>query len=231
MGNKISTTKHFSQRIPRVLPTGQLFDNKRKKVNKYASFSSAPDDPLLLTIARVKEDEISSEIEKNTHVRGTTTPLASRPSLTKRRNIFLHAGKHPTHVIPSDPSTFGYSPIGTIIGPHGVKGEIKVKIESDFAHERMKQGSLLYIKKPNRRTPRPVEIVSGRPLNDQVFLIKIKGIVSRLAAESFTSFDVFVLSSDRPVLKSNEYLVRDLTGLKCLLETEQGVEIGEVVIF
>jgi len=60
--------------------------------------------------------------------RSTTTPVSTYDTLD-----------------PSDPTTFGFEQIGTILTPHGIKGELKVKIESDFADLRLKKGYLYTI--------------------------------------------------------------------------------------
>ena len=90
---------------------------------------------------------------------------------------------------------------------------MKIKLETDFAELRLKNDSLLYERKPNRRTPRPIQIVSGRRQNDHFYLIRIKGISSRIGAMTFVGFDIFVIAEDRPILEENEYLIRDLVGL------------------
>ena len=40
-----------------------------------------------------------------------------------------------------------YIYIGKIIGTHGIKGEVKVKSDSDFKTERFKENSILYVKR------------------------------------------------------------------------------------
>ena len=85
---------------------------------------------------------------------------------------------------------------GAIIGPHGVRGELKVKIESDFADTRLTSNSLLFLRKPSRRSPRPVQLLTGRKQADGLYLISIKGISSRIAAMTFVGFDLFVAAGE-----------------------------------
>ena len=105
--------------------------------------------------------------------------------------------------------------IGVIVGPHGVKGELKVKLETDFADARMRPNSILYIKRPNRRTPRPIVVVTGRKQVDDIFLVKFNDIRSRLSAAAFRDYVIYVRSNDRPDLGVDEHLIRDLVDLKC----------------
>jgi 16S rRNA processing protein RimM len=129
-------------------------------------------------------------------------------------------------VVPSDAYTFGYLEIGCILGPHGIKGEVKVKVESDFAEARMKSGEILYVKHPNRRTPRPIEIASSRPQSNNTYLVKFKGILSRLGAQAFKYYGVYARKEERPRLGKDEYLIRDLVGAQCWTWRDQ-VGLGQ----
>ena len=109
--------------------------------------------------------------------------------LIKKKN-FKELGVTYASIDPFDPSSFGYMQIGTIVGPHGVKGEVKIKMDTDFCHERIFKGAIVYVKKPSRRAPRPIELVESRAIargsgsagGTGVFLVKIKGISSRIGA-------------------------------------------------
>lgn len=102
----------------------------------------------------------------------------------------------------------------------GVKGELKVQLDTDFAEARIQPNSTLYIRKPSRLTPRPIKITSGRHQNSDIYLINIESIKSRISASSLKSYNIYVKSNDRPVLLENEYLVRDLVGLNCYSQIE-----------
>ena len=109
-----------------------------------------------------------------------------------KKKDFKELGVNYESLDPSDPSSFGYMQIGTITGPHGVKGEVKLRTDTDFSQQRLIEGAILYVKKPNRRAPRPIELVSTRMIsggNDPIggtgtFLVKIKGISSRIGRKS-----------------------------------------------
>ena len=88
-------------------------------------------------------------------------------------------------VIPSDPYSFGYSEIGTILTAHGIHGEVKLHATTDtslfeeFASKMKKDPNVilnLYIKKPNRRTPRKVVVKTIRKQNNDIFLLQFKNI-------------------------------------------------------
>lgn len=101
-------------------------------------------------------------------------------------------------------------------------------METDFADERLSPGSVLYIRRPNRLTPRPVSIESGRRQASNHYLVKIHGISTRLGAMVLKDYAVYARQEDRPALKGDEYLVRDLVGLSCytLQATTASAEIA-----
>lgn len=200
-------------------------------------------DPLLEAI-RKKEETERREKQKELEtlpIRGTTVPTLLGSAAASKANP-SSAGDHrsktekvevgeatpstpttksgyhpPSKIIPSDPFTFGYVQIGTCLGPHGVKGELKVLMDSELGSSYLKNGQLLYVKMPNRRSPRAIRLESARRQVDLQWLVVIEGITSRLGAAALKSYSVFVKKSDRPQLSDNEYLIRDLVGMSCYL--------------
>lgn len=188
---------------------------RRAHVNKYASLTKKVRDPLEEAIEAV-EVIVKKEAEEKASqaIRGTTMPsMLGSFKLTNATmsNINVSA------VVPSDPFTFGFVQVGRILGPHGIKGEVKIEFDTDFANQRVINGSVLYIKKPNRKSPRPVKVLNGRQQNQDIYLVLFQGIKTRLSAAVLQKYLVYVKSDDRPQLKKEEYLLRDLIGLKCYL--------------
>jgi 16S rRNA processing protein RimM len=91
-------------------------------------------------------------------------------------------------------------------------------METDFAIERLQPGSVLYVKRPHRRTPRPIKVESGRKQNGDTYLVKFEQVNTRLAAAAFKEFSLYVRKEDRPELQTNEYLVRDLVDVPVYAE-------------
>jgi 16S rRNA processing protein RimM len=122
-------------------------------------------------------------------------------------------------VVPTDPFTFGYVEVGIIQQAHGVKGEVKVKLSTDFMDLRMQSGTQLYAKKPNRRTPRPITVRLSRKQLNNIYLVSFQDIRSRFMASALVGYTLYVKKENRPVLGDDEYLVRDLVGLECRLNS------------
>lgn len=146
-----------------------------------------------------------------------TQNATSRDALVKpKKNLGIKFKS----VEPSDPYSFGYSELGCILNAHGIRGEVKLQSSTDIStieDLQLVTGSMLYVKKPNRRTPRPIQLKSIRRQNNDIFLLSLENVDSRDMAESFKGYHVYIRKSDRPKLNSDEYRIRDLVGMKCYI--------------
>jgi 16S rRNA processing protein RimM len=158
--------------------------------------------------------EEEAKIDYSAPIRGTTVPTLGAASLKRKEPIKF---ENVSSIIPSDAYTFGYVKIGTISSPHGVKGEVKLIMETDFAEERLKAGSVLYVKRPYRRSPRPIRVTNSRQQVGNVYLVSFDSVKTRLGATALKDFLVYIRQEDRPELGIDEYLIRDLVGLDCYL--------------
>lgn len=213
-----------------------------KHKNKYSEFSKRSErDPIEEAMHKADAAAAVVRVENAVPSRGTTVPtLAASPKRVpaSKKNITSSSGGNQTEtavfdkyesIVPSDPFTFGYVQIGKCLGPHGVHGEIKVQMETDFADVRLQPGSLLYVKRPHRLTPRPVRVESGRRQVENTYLVRLESIKTRLGALVFKGFLLYVKTEDRPALQADEYLVRDLVGLECCVGQTDMVVVGTVV--
>jgi len=120
-----------------------------------------------------------------------------------------------------DPSRFGFIEIGTIAGPHGVRGECKVRLNTDFARERLpKEPAQRYIKLAHRVYPRPVWVQDGRPASQaNVWIIRVRGVEDRDAASQLRGACLYVHESEqRPQsLGADEYIITEWIGRPAIL--------------
>lgn len=103
-------------------------------------------------------------------------------------------------VNPSDPFTFGYVHIGKIIGAHGVCGEVKIQTEID-ANPNLSSGTIVYIKKPTRRTPRPVRVARSRRQGTNqtdIHLVLFDDVRTRTVADMFAKYEVYTRPGKTP---------------------------------
>lgn len=102
-----------------------------------------------------------------------------------------------------------YLYVGTIHSPHGIKGEIKVKTDLEYADQVFYVHNHLYIG-PNKIEK---EITSHR-IHKGFHLITLKELDSIEEVISLIGMDVYIDKSEiKRFLKDNEYLIEDLIGL------------------
>jgi len=118
--------------------------------------------------------------------------------------------------------------IGTIVAPHGLRGEVRVYPSSDFP-ERFLVSGKRWLLHPQAAQPQPVELVEGQYLDGKnLYIVKLAGIDNRNQSEELRGYKLMVPADDIPELEPGEYHVRDLIGLSVFLQ-ESGELLGEVV--
>jgi len=121
----------------------------------------------------------------------------------------------------------GYLEIGKIVAAQGLKGELRVYPSTDFP-ERFEEPGQRWLLRPNRTAPEPIELLSGRYLDGKgIYVIQLKGICDRTAAEALRDCKLLVPDSDRLELEEGEFHVADLLGLSVYNQSTQEL-IGTV---
>jgi len=113
-----------------------------------------------------------------------------------------------------------YLAIGRIVGPHGVRGEVKVKVLTDFP-ERFDVGSRLLLEGESARR----EVLSARP-HKGMLLVKFSGVADRNAVAALRGKYLFVPREEAMPLGKDEFYEDELVGLR--VETMTGESLGEV---
>ncbi len=103
-----------------------------------------------------------------------------------------------------------YIAIGTITNTQGIRGELRVKSDSDFKEERYAQGSVLYINHPKER--RKVTVAKHREKGD-MDIVAFEEIDSIDEAEQYKGCTLEVADMDREPLSEDEFYFDDLNGL------------------
>ena len=128
--------------------------------------------------------------------------------------------------MPESPQvTNGYMAIGRIIAPHGIRGEVKVEMLTDFP-ERFKPGARAYLgvgtEDPEAR---PAKIIAARP-HKGGFLVKLDIVPDRTTAELVRDRYLLIPETDAMPLGDHENYLHDLVGLQ--VETTDGQHLGEL---
>jgi 16S rRNA processing protein RimM len=113
--------------------------------------------------------------------------------------------------------------VGRILRPHGVRGAVIVRVESDWP-ERFRDGARLLLEKASGdRKEITVLSCSQHKGNMMVFL---PGVEDRETAEQLKGSYLMVRSCDAAPLAEGEFWAHDLVGMRVV--SEEGRHLGEV---
>jgi len=113
--------------------------------------------------------------------------------------------------------------IGTVVAPFGIKGEVKVRIETDFP-ERFEGQEEVWLRLANGKG-RMARIESVR-FHRGAALIKFEGCDDRTCAEELRDAELKIDRSELKELESGQFYVHDIIGLD--VYTAGGEYIGQV---
>jgi len=117
--------------------------------------------------------------------------------------------------------------VGHVWRPHGVRGEVKITLETDDPM-RLKGVSRLYFGRDSDRIISK-EITSMRFQQSKpgrLAIVEMAGVETREEAESLQKMDVFASEEDLPPLAEGEVFIHDLIGFSAA--TDQGETVGVV---
>lgn len=114
-------------------------------------------------------------------------------------------------------------PIGKVIKPHGLRGEVKVKAQADPSILGNLEDVLLYDPKSKNTVRTSIEAI--RP-SGEGFIILFKGFNSIGIAEKIRGYQVSIKKASLPPLKDGEYYFFQLMG--CSVYNENGDLLGKV---
>ncbi|MBF0358988.1 MAG: ribosome maturation factor RimM [Magnetococcales bacterium] len=116
-----------------------------------------------------------------------------------------------------------YVVVGRLLGPHGVRGEIKVHYLTEEKETLLSFPDWLL--GPDGGPMQRYSLVSGRS-SAKGLIVRLAGIDDRDAAQALSGTDVWIMRSQLPELDQDQFYWADLIGSKVV--TEDGEELGEV---
>ncbi len=114
-----------------------------------------------------------------------------------------------------------YLAVGRVLRPHGIRGELRVEILTDYP-ERVSQLPRLYVGEGHRPYA-----VDGVRFHKGAMLLKLAGCDDRNAAEALRGEMLYVALEDAVPLEEGEYYLFQLEGVEVF--TEEGERLGEIV--
>lgn len=112
--------------------------------------------------------------------------------------------------------------IGTIKKPHGVKGSVRIKSETDFVEDRFKEGTTLYLRCKDTLEEVTLETVGN---GTESIVIKFEGVDTYEAADRLRNCTLEIDSDDRPALEEDAFYYDELIGYEVHYD---GLAIGTV---
>jgi 16S rRNA processing protein RimM len=113
-------------------------------------------------------------------------------------------------------------PVGRIGAAHGVNGEVRL---TSFTQDPKAIGA--YGPLTDAGGARRFEIVALRPLRDHLFVARLKGVLTREAAEALNNTQLHVARDALPATGEDEFYNADLIGLAA--RNAAGARIGHVL--
>lgn len=114
----------------------------------------------------------------------------------------------------------GYIAIGMVTGAHGLRGELKVELHTDFP-ERYAPATPVFL----GEMLKPAVIESARPHQNQM-LVQFVGVTTREAAEELRGLWVFIPEEEAVTLEEGTYFIHDIIGLT--VQTDDGQVLGTI---
>jgi 16S rRNA processing protein RimM len=115
--------------------------------------------------------------------------------------------------------------VGKIVNTQGIKGELKVLLQTDFPETRFQKGNKLIMQDPGQKTEMTVEVESGR-LQKNVYIVKFAGFNDINQVEKYKGWMLKVLASDLLELEEDQYYYHEIIG--CNVVTEEGETLGTI---
>ncbi len=113
--------------------------------------------------------------------------------------------------------------VGRILTTHGLKGELKIKSETDYGDVRFAKGSKLFIS--YNKEELELTVATSR-IHKNNYLVSFVGYQDINAVEQFKGIDIFAFK-DEKLLDEDEIYFDDLIG--CKIVDGDNVVLGEVV--
>lgn len=118
----------------------------------------------------------------------------------------------------------GFLAVGKIVGVHGLRGELKVELYTDFP-ERFEEGITLWAGRGGDDELDPVTVAGAR-LHKNLLLLHLDGVLNREDGEALRGTWLFVDEEEAVELDDDTFFVHDILGLQVV--TDAGAVLGRI---
>jgi 16S rRNA processing protein RimM len=113
--------------------------------------------------------------------------------------------------------------VGRVVRPHGIRGQVVVAPETDFASERFRAGAVVNVARDGRTEA--LNVTAGRE-HDGRWIVGFEQVASIEAAETLRGLELRIPAADVRAPGPGAYYVHDLVG--CRVITMAGDLVGTV---
>ena len=117
--------------------------------------------------------------------------------------------------------------IGTIVNTHGIKGELKVKVSTDFIEERFKKGNHLYIDFNGNKEE---VVVKSYRIHKGHVLVTFNDLLDINLVEKYKGCQLLA-DKDLDLLDDDEYYIGDLIGCEVYNRDEMIGKVKDVQLY
>lgn len=117
-----------------------------------------------------------------------------------------------------------YLILGEILRPHGVRGELRMRVLTDYP-ERIMEVETVYIGNDPNALAEPYQVRSARFHKDYL-LIAFDEIPDRTAAEAYRGLYIMIDLQHAVPLEDDEYYLYEVIGMQ--VNTTDGTEVGTI---
>jgi 16S rRNA processing protein RimM len=110
--------------------------------------------------------------------------------------------------------------VAQVLGAHGIRGEVRCRIVTDFPTRRFKRGNSLIIRGQSH-------VIQSARIQGEIVLLKLEDVVDRNAAETFRGADVEVPTESALSLPKGRFYWHQVIGLH-VEDVSTHEQLGEV---
>jgi 16S rRNA processing protein RimM len=96
--------------------------------------------------------------------------------------------------------------VAQVVAPHGIRGELKCRVITDFPKQRFKRGNVVLIDGQER-------VIQSARVQDGTVLLKLEGVTDRDMAESLRNAQLMIKAADAVQLPKGEFYWHQVIGL------------------
>ncbi|MBP1156038.1 MULTISPECIES: ribosome maturation factor RimM [unclassified Paenibacillus] len=115
--------------------------------------------------------------------------------------------------------------VGKIVNTHGIRGELKIVLQTDFPEERFTKGGKLVFFNPEQGSTFPVTVESSR-FHKNMIVARFQGFNDINEVEKYKGWLLKVEEQYLSELEDEEFYYHEIIG--CRVYTEEGEELGTI---